>query len=86
MKKVQHPTGGVIGEILVREGSRGPGGRILVRLDGTQIRTNLDIVLNALDELAAAGRGTRPSATGRRRSSSPTTSSPAPAATPPSPT
>jgi HlyD family secretion protein len=53
VKKVQHPTGGVIGEIRVHEGSRVKAGDVLVRLDGTQIRTNLDIVLNALDELAA---------------------------------
>jgi HlyD family secretion protein len=53
VKKVQHPTGGVIGEIRVREGSRVKAGDVLVRLDGTQIRTNLDIVLSALDELAA---------------------------------
>lgn len=53
VKKVQHPTGGVVGEILVREGSRVQAGDVLVRLDGTQIRTNLEIVLSALDELAA---------------------------------
>ncbi|MBE7196734.1 MAG: biotin/lipoyl-binding protein, partial [Parafilimonas terrae] len=53
VKKVQHPTGGVIGEIRVHEGSRVKIGDVLVRLDGTQIRTNLDIVLSALDELAA---------------------------------
>lgn len=53
VKKVQHPTGGVIGEILVREGSRVHAGDVLLRLDGTQIRTNLEIVLSALDELSA---------------------------------
>ena len=53
VKKVQHPTGGVVGEILVREGSPVHAGDVLVRLDGTQIRTNLEIVLSALDELAA---------------------------------
>ncbi|MCJ2012625.1 HlyD family type I secretion periplasmic adaptor subunit [Methylobacterium sp. J-076] len=53
VKKVQHPTGGVVGEIRVQEGSRVQAGDVLVRLDGTQIRTNLEIVLNALDELAA---------------------------------
>lgn len=53
VKKVQHQTGGVIGEIRVHEGSRVRAGDVLVRLDGTQIRANLDIVLSALDELAA---------------------------------
>ncbi|UYN97196.1 MAG: HlyD family type I secretion periplasmic adaptor subunit [Enhydrobacter sp.] len=53
VKKVQHPTGGVVGELLVREGDRVSQGDVLVRLDGTQMRANLAIVLKALDELAA---------------------------------
>ncbi|MCJ2013599.1 HlyD family type I secretion periplasmic adaptor subunit [Methylobacterium sp. J-076] len=53
VKKVQHPTGGVVGELLVREGSRVKAGDVLIRLDETQARANLDIVLKALDELAA---------------------------------
>ncbi|GJE25948.1 HlyD family type I secretion periplasmic adaptor subunit [Methylobacterium organophilum] len=53
VKKVQHPTGGVVGEIRVREGSRVKAGDVLVRLDETQTRANLDILLKALDELAA---------------------------------
>ncbi|MFZ1894831.1 MAG: HlyD family type I secretion periplasmic adaptor subunit, partial [Rhodoplanes sp.] len=52
-KKVQHPTGGVIGELLVREGDQVNAGDILVRLDDTQTRTNLAIVTKALDEMAA---------------------------------
>ncbi len=53
VKKVQHPTGGVVGELLVREGSRVRAGDVLIRLDETQVRANLDIVLKAMDELAA---------------------------------
>ncbi len=53
VKKVQHPTGGVVGELLVREGQRVAAGDVLVRLDETQTRANLDIVLKAMDELAA---------------------------------
>ena len=53
VKKVQHPTGGVVGELLVREGSRVKAGDVLIRLDQTQTRTNLDIILKAMDELAA---------------------------------
>jgi HlyD family secretion protein len=53
VKKVQHPTGGVVGELLVREGARVKAGDVLIRLDETQTRANLDIVLKALDELAA---------------------------------
>ena len=53
VKKVQHPTGGVVGALLVREGARVKAGDVLVRLDATQTRANLDIVRKALDELAA---------------------------------
>ncbi|MGU3362812.1 HlyD family type I secretion periplasmic adaptor subunit [Methylobacterium sp. M6A4_1b] len=53
VKKVQHPTGGVVGELRVRDGMRVKAGDILIRLDETQTRANLDIILKALDELAA---------------------------------
>jgi HlyD family secretion protein len=53
VKKIQHPTGGVVGELLVREGDRVKQGDVVVRLDGTQTRASLAIVLKALDELAA---------------------------------
>ena len=53
VKKVQHPTGGVVGELWVSEGSKVKAGDILIRLDQTQTRANLDIVLKALDELTA---------------------------------
>jgi HlyD family secretion protein len=52
VKKVQHPTGGVVGALRVREGDRVRAGDVLIRLDETQTRANLDIVLKALDELA----------------------------------
>ncbi len=53
VKKVQHPTGGVVKELLVRDGDRVPAGNVLVRLDETVTRANLAIVLKSLDELAA---------------------------------
>ena len=53
VKKVQHPTGGVVGELRVRDGSRVKAGDIVVRLDETQTRANLAIVTKGLDELAA---------------------------------
>lgn len=53
IKKVQHPTGGVVGQLLVREGQKVSAGDVLIRLDETQTRANLDIVLKAMDELAA---------------------------------
>jgi HlyD family secretion protein len=53
VKKVQHPTGGVVKEINVREGARVKAGDVLVRLDDTLTRANLAIVSKNLDELAA---------------------------------
>src|SRR6266540_6215553 len=35
VKKVQHLTGGIVGELLVRDGQRVRGGDVLVRLDET---------------------------------------------------
>jgi HlyD family secretion protein len=53
VKKVQHPTGGVVGEIRARDGDRVTTGDIVVRLDETVTRANLAIVLRGLDELTA---------------------------------
>ncbi|MGU3538711.1 HlyD family type I secretion periplasmic adaptor subunit [Methylobacterium sp. A54F] len=53
VKKVQHPVGGIVGELRVQEGDRVRAGDILIRLDETQPRASLDIVLRALDALAA---------------------------------
>ncbi|MCA0246238.1 MAG: HlyD family type I secretion periplasmic adaptor subunit [Proteobacteria bacterium] len=53
VKKVQHPTGGVVGELLVKEGDRVQQGDVVVRLDGTQARSSLAVVNKALDELVA---------------------------------
>jgi membrane fusion protein, type I secretion system len=55
VKKVQHPTGGVVGELRVRDGDHVNAGDILLRLDDTQTRSNLAIVTSALDELNARG-------------------------------
>jgi HlyD family secretion protein len=51
VKKVQHPTGGVVGEIFVRDGDRVAAGDLLLRLDDTITRANLQIVTGQLDEL-----------------------------------
>jgi HlyD family secretion protein len=53
VKKVQHPTGGVVGEVRVREGDHVKAGDILVRLDETVTRANLAIVTKGLTELYA---------------------------------
>jgi HlyD family secretion protein len=53
VKKVQHPTGGVIGELRVNEGDHVKAGEVVVRLDETQTRANLAVLLNAINELLA---------------------------------
>ena len=53
VKKVQHPTGGVVGDILARDGDRVRSGDIVIRLDETVARANLAMVSKSLDELAA---------------------------------
>jgi len=52
IKKVQHPTGGVVGAILVKEGDSVKAGDLLIRLDETVTRANLLIVTKQLDEMA----------------------------------
>jgi HlyD family secretion protein len=53
VKKVQHPTGGIVGELRVRDGDHVHAGDIVVRLDETVTRANLAIVTKGLDELMA---------------------------------
>ena len=53
IKKVQHPTGGVVGELLVRDGDRVKAGDLFVRLDDTVTKANLAIVTKTLTELYA---------------------------------
>jgi len=53
VKKVQHPTGGVVGEVRVHDGDRVKAGDILIRLDETVMRANLAIVTKGLTELYA---------------------------------
>lgn len=57
VKKVQHPTGGVVGEVRARDGDVVKAGDILVRLDDTVTRANLAIVTKNLD--AALARAAR---------------------------
>jgi HlyD family secretion protein len=53
VKKVQHPTGGVVGELRVHDGDHVTIGQIVVRLDDTVTRANLAIVTKGLDEFGA---------------------------------
>jgi HlyD family secretion protein len=57
VKKVQHPTGGVVGELLTRDGDKVKAGQIVVRLDDTVTKANLAIVTKNLD--AALARAAR---------------------------
>ncbi|OYX79805.1 MAG: hemolysin secretion protein D [Bradyrhizobium sp. 35-63-5] len=53
IKKVQHPTGGIVGEVRVRDGDHVKLGDVVVRLDDTITRANLAIVTKGLNELTA---------------------------------
>ena len=53
VKKVQHPTGGIVGDLLVHDGSHVEAGELLVRLDETTAQANLAMVDKSLAELFA---------------------------------
>jgi HlyD family secretion protein len=53
VKTIQHPTGGVVAEIKVRDGMHVDAGDLLVRLDATQTQANLQMVNKQLDGLRA---------------------------------
>src|SRR5829696_10083142 len=50
VKKIQHSTGGIVGELRVKEGDRVSQGDLLVRLDETVTRANMQVVSKQLDE------------------------------------
>lgn len=53
VEKVQHPTGGIVGELRVGDDQRVNEGDVLLRLDETQTRANLAVFTKGLDELNA---------------------------------
>ena len=53
IKKVQHSTGGIVGEILVKEGMQVEAGQIVMRLDDTLAKSSLGISRAQMDELMA---------------------------------
>jgi len=53
VKKVQHPTGGVVGEVRARDGDLVKAGDVVVRLDDTVTKAGLAIVTKNLDGLWA---------------------------------
>jgi len=50
VKKIQHPTGGVVAQILVHDGAHVKEGELLVRLDQVQVGANLQVITKQLDE------------------------------------
>lgn len=52
-KKVQHLEGGIVSNIQVRNGDSVAAGAILVQLDDTEAKANLEIVRRKIDELHA---------------------------------
>lgn len=53
LKKVQHPAGGVVSELMVRDGDRVKAGDVVMRIDATMTRANLAIVVKSLDQFTA---------------------------------
>src|SRR6202165_5499571 len=51
VKTIQHPTGGVVEEIPVRNGMRVGSGDLLLRLNATQAQASLEMVSKQLDEV-----------------------------------
>jgi len=53
VKRVQHKEGGIVGEILVRNGTRVEAGDVLIRLDDTLPQANQAIVASQIDQMTA---------------------------------
>jgi HlyD family secretion protein len=53
VKKIQHPVGGVVAQISAHDGMRVKAGDLLVRLDETQVRANLQVITNQIAETRA---------------------------------
>jgi len=51
VKKLQHPTGGVVDRIYVRDGVHVREGDMVLRLDETQLRSNYELLVKQLDQL-----------------------------------
>ena len=53
LKKVQHPVGGVVSELAVRDGDRVKAGDVVMRIDATMTKANLAIIVKSLDQFTA---------------------------------
>ena len=63
-KRVQHPEGGVVTEILVKDGDRVSAGQPLLRLDGTTVAANLAVIVSQLSGAFALEARLRAESTG----------------------
>jgi len=52
-RNVQHLEGGIVGEVLVRDGAIVVAGQPLIRLEDTRVRAGLNLVLDETDRLRA---------------------------------
>lgn len=57
VKQIQHPYGGIVGEILVENGDKVRRGDVLIRLDETETRSELGVLKSQYNELL--GRSAR---------------------------
>jgi HlyD family secretion protein len=53
LRRIRHAQGGVVSELMVREGDRVKSGDVLLRLDGTVAQSTLDIIVQQLEEALA---------------------------------
>ncbi|MFG1342655.1 HlyD family type I secretion periplasmic adaptor subunit [Xanthobacter autotrophicus] len=53
VRRIQHPTGGIVGAIYVNDGDRVKAGAVLVRLDETTARASLGMIDNQINQLNA---------------------------------
>jgi HlyD family secretion protein len=53
LKKIQHQTGGVVSHLMVKEGDHVKAGDLVLRLDETVTKANLQILISQLDQLYA---------------------------------
>ena len=51
IKKIQHQTGGIVAVLPVREGQRVKAGDLVLQLDETLTRANLQVIIKQLDEI-----------------------------------
>lgn len=52
LKKIQHPTGGVVEQITVKNGDSVNKGQLLIRLDETITKANLSVITKQISELS----------------------------------